>query len=429
MKDKVVITGYGLVSSLGPNASDTWDALLSGRHGVRPIENFDARGFACKAAAQTEGIDIAGLGIHPRDARIMDKHSHMLLKAAQDAFKEAGADLNPALAGDGVLSADKIGFFAGMGMVDYNIGDLMSATVESLNAEGNLDYDAFYSGAYQDIYPLWPLSMLNNISFCQVAINLGIKGENTVFSPHADSGACAIIEGFNAVREGRAQAALAGGVSEKVSPLSLQRASWFEILNNEDMLCRPFGSERAGTVLGEGCGMIVLESLSSAKRRQVPYFAAVTGYACAYGKRADFNCPTSGAVSQAMEQALGKAGLKPSDIDLVIAHGDGTHAGDKNEMEAIHNSFSDCAERLIVYSSKGALGHMLAGSPAVDVILGIYMLRDGIIPAVCGALPPDKDVRFNVAGTGPVKKDLKRVLINATSYEGQCASMVIEKVD
>jgi 3-oxoacyl-[acyl-carrier-protein] synthase II len=421
MNDKVVITGFGLVSSLGLTASTVWDALLSGEHGISPIENPDVRGFACSAAAKTPDLDPSGLGIHPRDARIMDKHSHMLMKCSRDAFHHAG--FAPS------IPAEEISFYAGMGMVDYNTDDLLPAVLKSLDTRGALDYDAFYSGGYQEIYPLWPLSMLNNISFCQVAINLGLKGENAVFSPHADSGAQAIIEGFHAIAEKKAGAVLAGGVSEKVSPLSLARASWFGILNNNDMTCRPFGEGRKGSILGEGCGMITLELLSSARKRQAPYFAAMTGYSCAFEKSKDSHYPTAGAFSHVMEEALFRAGLKPRDIDLIIAHADGTHTGDKNEMEAIHRTFSDCLDRIHVFSSKGALGHLLSGALPVDVILGTLMIQNGIIPAVYNALPLDRDIRFKVINNKPLKTDLKRILINAGSYEGQCASLIIEAVE
>lgn len=420
MTDKVVITGFGLVSSLGHTASATWDSLLSGKCGILPIKDFDAQGFDCGTAARIHDLHPAELGIHPRDARIMDRHSHMLMKAGQDAFR---------LGEMGGLLPEEIGFYAGIGMVDYSTDDLLPSVVKSLDCHGNLNYDAFYSGAFREIHPLWPLSMLNNISFCQVAINLGLKGENTVFSPHADSGAQAVIEGCRTIAEKKALAVLAGGVSEKVSPLSLARASLFGILNNEDMACRPFAKGRKGTVLGEGCGMIVMELLTSAVKRQTPYFAVMTGYCCTFGKSEDSHCPTARAVSDAMKGALTMAGLRPSDIDLVIAHGDGTRAGDKNEIEAIHGTFSDCIGRVNVFSSKGALGHLLAGAPAVDIILGIYMIRNGIVPVVCNAMPLDGDIRFKVVSGEPLKTRLKRVLINAGSYEGQCVSLIIEAVE
>lgn len=422
MKDidnRVVITGAGLVSSLGLNASDTWDALLSGKCGIRNIEDFDARGFNCRSAARVHGLNPEELKIHPRDARIMYRHSYMLMKCSSDSFKHAELD-------KASIPSEDIGFFAGIGMVDYKIEDLLPAVLKSLDKQGDIDYDIFFSGGYQEIHPLWPLSMLNNISFCQVAIALGIRGENTVFSPHPDSGIHAITEAANAILERKVTAAIAGGVSETVSPLSLARASLFEILNTSDGTCRPFGSNRKGAILGEGCGVIALENRSSAVQRQVPYLAVIKGYGFSFEKSKEFNCPASNAISRAMNKALSKAGLTPLDIDVIIAHGDGTYAGDRNEIEAINHVFSECAEKVKVFSSKGALGNLLAGAPAADVILAIYMLKNGIIPATCNSLPFEENIMFNLISGEPYKAQLRRIMINAQSYEGQCASLIIE---
>ena len=140
------------------------------------------------------------------------------------------------------------------------------------------------------------------------------------------------------------------------------------------------------------------------------------------------DCPTTDAVRMSMDRALARADSVPSDIDVIIAHGDGTKAGDRNEIEAIHQTFSDCISQIRVYSSKGSLGHMMAGSPAVDVILGICMLKNGIIPASCSSLPLDDDIPFTVICREPLKAEINRILINSRSHEGQCASLIIEKV-
>jgi 3-oxoacyl-[acyl-carrier-protein] synthase II len=422
MKDRVVITGTGLVSALGLSAAETWQGILSLKSGINPIHDFDVQGFDCTAAVQVYGVGAAELDIHPRDSRIMDKHSYMLMKGSRDAFSEAKLD-------DSEIPPEDIGYFAGMGMVDYNVEDLLPSVLQSLDEKGNLDYDKFYSHAFQQIHPLWPLSMLNNINFCQVAIDLGIKGDNTTFCPHADSGMHSIIEAYNTLIEEKAKVVLAGGVSEKVSPLSLARAQWFNILNTSDHTCRPFGRDRNGTILGEGCGIISLELQSSAAARDVTSLAAVTGYGTSFEASEESNCPTSKAVSIAMEQAIAKAGLHPCDIDLIIAHGDGTAVGDRNETEAIHRTFSKCLDKVIVFSSKGALGHLLAGAPAVDAVLGIHILKDGIIPATYNTSPIDDSIKFRVINGEPLKTDPKRILINALSYEGQCASLIIESID
>jgi 3-oxoacyl-[acyl-carrier-protein] synthase II len=420
MKDRIVITGTGLVSSLGFTASETWKALLDGKCGIRTIEDFDAGGFECTAAAQVLSLNPDDLDIHPRDARIMDKHAHMLMKCGQNAFRSAGlekADIPP----------EDIGFFAGMGMVDYNIDDLLPAIVKSLDSTGNIDYDTFYSEAYQDIFPLWPLTMLNNISFCQVAINLGIKGDNTVFCPHADSGLHAVIEAMHSLYEGKARIVLAGGVSEKVSPMSMARASLFEILNKDDAACRPFDDHCAGTLLGEGCGIVSLERESSAKERHMPYSVAVTGYGTSFTREPDHYCPTSEAIAHSMNHAISTAGIKSDDIDLVIAHGDGTIEGDRNEQSALNAVFGGSMGSIRLYSSKASLGHTLAGAPGIDLILGMYSIENGIIPPVYGR-SPDSRVSQNLVFNNPLTRDVKRILLNALSYEGQCASLIIEAI-
>ncbi len=426
MNNRVVISGAGLVSSLGLSTPETWEALLAGKCGIQRIDGFDMQGFDCPVAAQIQGLGPSELGIHPRDFRIMDKHSYMLMKSSRDAFRQSCLD-------SGDIAPEDIGYFAGMGMVDYNIEDLLPAVVQSLDEDGRFDYDKFFSGAYQQIHPLWPLSMLNNINFCQVAIDLRIKGDNTTFCPHADSGLHGIIEAYNSVLTGNAKAALAGGVSEKVSPLSIARALWFGILNTSgnyhEFRCSPFGKDRRGTVLGEGCGIISLELQSTAEHRGVPSLAAVTGYGGSFELTSNSHCPTSKAISLAMEQAIAMADIGTSDIDLIIAHGDGTYMGDKHEIEAIHRTFSDCIDKVNVFSSKGALGHMLAGAAAADVALGIHILQHGIIPAVYGSPLQDDDIKFRLVGGKPNKADPRRILINSRSYEGQCASLIMEAVE
>ncbi len=422
MDDKVVITGTGLVTSLGNSASDSWKALLDGKCGICSLEGFAGQEGKCHGAAQVKGLGPEELDVHPRDSRIMGRHSFMLLKAARDAFVDAGLD-------KGTIAPEDIGFFGAMGMVDYNIDDLLPSVLKSLDEHGGLDYDMFFSGAYQEIHPLWPLSMLNNINFCQVAIDLGIKGENTTFSPHADSAVHSIIEAYNTLIEGKAQAVLAGGVSETVSPFSVARASLSGVLNTVDSNCSTFCRDRKGTILGEGCGIVTLELLSSAKRGNKAFEAAITGYGSSFGKPEGSHAPSSKAIILSMETAISMAELDPSDIDLIIVHGDGTEAGDRNEIDAINHTFVKSAGELNVYSSKSALGHLLSGAPAADIVLGTYMLKHGIIPAILNCPDPDENIKFNVVRDRPLKQKPGRIMINSQSYEGQCSSLIIEALN
>jgi 3-oxoacyl-(acyl-carrier-protein) synthase len=214
-----VITGAAVVSSLGPGLNETWEALMEGESGIAPLDSFDASAFPDARAALVKGLDPTDFGVKARELRIMGRHSLMLMKAALDAWEDAG------LADRGV-PMEGVGFFAGMGMVDHDVDDLLPAVKKSLTPDGRIDYRRFYEGAFREIYPLWPLSMLNNIAFCQVAIRLGIRGENAVFSPHGDSTIHAFYEAAGMIREGKAEMVLAGGVSEEVKPASLARDMW-----------------------------------------------------------------------------------------------------------------------------------------------------------------------------------------------------------
>ena len=414
------------MSSLGLDPTTTWEALISGQHGLGPIEDFDASGFDCRMAAPLTGLDSALLDIHPREARIMDKPAYMLLAAGRQAFAAAGL-------AQALLAPQDIGFFAAMGMVDYKVEDLLPAVVKSWDAHGNLDYSSFFAQGYREIYPLWPLSMLNNIGFCQVSVDLGIEGENVVLAPHADACLAAVAEATHTVAAQNARVALAGGVSEKLSPISLARASLFGILNCcEEPLekaCRPFGKDRKGTILGEGCGIVVVETRSHAERRGMPGLAVIQGYAAAYEKSTSGNCPSVKCITQSMRKALHKAALTPKDIDLIIAHGDGTEAGDRNEAEAIQRVYGGRFEEIPVFSSKAALGNLLAGAAALDLILGVQIMQHGRIPPLPGEYSPAKHIRFNLIRRGLDPFNPRHILINACSYEGQAASLIIASVD
>ena len=424
-RERVVITGAGIVCALGNSLPFVWDALISGSHGIRPIEGFDARGFDCTVAAQVRGLHPHALGVDPRDTRIMNTHSAMLMKAARDAFLASGLDTAS-------IPRESIAFFAGMGMVDYRVEDLLPAVLKSVDIQGALDYTAFYTEGYREIHPLWPLSMLNNISFCQVAIDLDIQGENTVVSPHADSGAQAVSEAMKCVEDGKCAVALAAGVSETVTPLSLARGHLSGILNtsakSEEDCVKPFDEHRNGTVLGEGCGAVMLELSSTAEKRGIVPLAAMSGYGTVCDPESGSPGPSVKAVAASMKNALTRAEVRPSDIDLIISHGEGTPSGDRNEIEAIHRVFSESPERVKVFSSKGAVGHLLAGAPLLDLVLGISILRNGTIPMTLHTCNPDPAIRFSLVTGEPLRTDVKRILINCQSSEGQAASLIVEGI-
>jgi len=422
MENKVVITGIGLVSSLGNDLDTTWKNMLEGKSGIRRIDEFDTEGFTCSYGASVHGLDPDELKVPIRDRRIMGRHAYVLLKSSRDAFQNSSIDLE-------VTPPERVGYFAAMGMVDYHIDDLTAAVIHATDDDGKLNYEKFFSGSYEEINPLWPLSMLNNIHFCQVAIDLDLKGESIVFCPHSPAAVNAVIEASHSIIERKTDLALAGGVSENISPMSLTRASLSHVLNNGGDACHPFAVDAKGTILGEGAGIMVLELLASARKRNLPALAWIKGYGASFGRSAQADCPSEKAISLSINNALTMSGLTPDEIDLIIAHGDGTPGGDSNELNAICRIFNHCFDDLHIFSSKAALGHSLSGAPAIDMVLGTYILKHSIIPAVNNRYEVDKRIEKNLVREKPIRKNIKNILINSQSDEGQCASIIIGAVE
>lgn len=421
----VVITGAGMVTALGHSVDETWGNLVGGKSGIRPIRSFDARGFPCRVAARIQELDSQSFSFPAKWTRIADLHTMMLLKCSQDAYRQGGL---AALS----IPRDTIGFFAGMGAVDYKLADLMPAVLASRRDSHGLDMGLFFATGWQEIYPLFTLSMLNNISFCLAAIELDIRGENAVFAPHADAGAQALIEAVNTLLEEKAAVVLSGGVSEKISAMSLARGHFTEELNmnaeTAEQACRPFASDRVGTVLGEACAILCLELRASADARQARYGAAITGYGRAFGVEEFSSGAAVDAIGNAMRRALETAGLAPHDIDVLIAHGDGSRCGDQNELSAIENVFCTSREKLLVYSSKASLGDSLAAAPVVDALLGVAMLEKQLIPPTVPLDGDIDDLPFRLVNGAPLAAPCRRVMINCRSGQGQAASLVLEKV-
>lgn len=419
--DPVVITGASLISSLGRSVEETWEALLSGAQGAKPIAGPEASAWGRRWAAPIDELDSADIEGDSRSVRLVDVNTRLLLSCALEAFQGAGLDRSS-------IAREEIGFFVGMGMVDYRIDDFLPAVRAAVDDTGALDMRTFYAKTYLDIHPLTSLSMLNNLSLCQAAIRLDIRGENAVFSPHADSGAEAIVEGMSSLHDGKAKAVLAGGVSETVSSLSLARARVQGVLSDGAGPCRPFAADRNGTVLGEGCAILCLERRASADDRGATYQCAITGYGAAFGAEEKAPAATAEAIGRAMRQALTRAKISPPDIDVVIGHGDGTVIGDQNEIAAIQDVFAANPKETPVFSSKAALGNLLAGAPAVDVILAAAMLGNGIVPATFCLAAHGPGRAFRLVCGEALKVPARRVMVNCRSYAGQCASLLVERV-
>jgi 3-oxoacyl-[acyl-carrier-protein] synthase II len=395
-----MITGCGAVTSVGTSAAGTWSAVLAGTSGIGPVERFATDGYACSSAALVFGVSAETAGVGPRDAWIMGLPALMLLVSGREAMAQAGLHAAPP-------EPDEIGFFAGMGMVDPTPEDLGGAVLASREPAG-IDYRRFFGDGYREIHPLWPLVMLNNVGFCLAALHLGVRGDNAVFSPGADSALLALAEASAAVESSRTAATLSGGASERVSPESLARA---HIVGGWD---RP----GARCALGEGAAALVVERESVARARGAVPLAAVAGWGFSHAASAREG------FEAAMTSAIERAGqVVPA--DAVVLHDESCGEAARAEREAVATVLQGQTRPPALLSSKKMLGHALAGGAAVDIALATRMLGEGFVPRSLaeGAWGPGPSAGPMLARAGARPR---RVLVNARGWSGACGCVVLD---
>lgn len=343
---RVAVTAAALRSALADDPAEAWRRVRAEASALAPIQGFDASGFGDPKAAQLWTEPDA-----PEEdpaLRILGSHGRILDAVARAAHEDGGLD---------ALARERVGLFAGLGMVDAPVHDLAPAALAARSGAGPMQLEAFFASAYRTIHPLWPLSMLGNVAAGQVSIDLDLRGDNLVLSADADAGLRAILEGARSVARGDCDAALVGGVSGRVSPQALARLAL---------------QERLGPVeLGEGGAMLALEAAD--RGRSVDAVAHVTGGGSAYGRSLEGSGPDAEAWMRAVRAALDEAGRAAGAIDLVFLHAEGHVGADGEEREAIEALGLDGAEAV---RSKEALGHTGAGAGAVDVALATAALGE-----------------------------------------------------
>jgi len=427
MNNRIVVTGMGMVSSLGLNIEDTWQKLITAQSGIGYISSFDTTGFGTKIAGEVKGLAPGDFIRDKKELKIMDKHTHMAIASAKMAMDNAFPD-------DDVSDPYRIGIFMGIGMVDYEIEYVLDAARASLKQNNLWDLRKF-GDAYRLIFPLRMLQLLGNMTLCQIAKMYNIQGHNMVLSPFAEAGAQAIGEAVNVLRRGDADIILAGGCSLKVNPASLARFSLLKMLstnnNHPKKASCPFDMKRDGFVLGEGAGMLVLERLSHALERNARIYAEIIGYgtSCnAYQLSHYFpqNSPQSYSIALSMISAIQDAGLEPADIDYINADAVSNQKGDISETEAIKQVFGHKTE-VPVSSTKSMMGHLLGGAGPVELIISILAIRHNIIPPTINYENPDPKCDLDYVPNKSREAKVDVALSNSFGFGGQNVTLVVKK--
>ncbi len=412
---RVVVTGMGALSALGNDVASTWDGLVAGRSGIRTIDRFDPARVDSKIAGEVQDFDPSDV-LDRKDARRMDRYIQFGLVVARQALDQAGL---PGRMG-GPL-AERTGVILGSGL--GGVATLFDNVL--VMAERGPDR----------ISPFFIPMGIANTAAGQVAIAFGQLGPNFAIISACATGAHAIGEAWETIRRGDADVMLAGGVEAAVHEAVVGGFSSMKALStrNDDPpgASRPFDKGRDGFVIGEGGGMLILESLAHAEARRAEPLAELVGYG-ATADASHITLPAPGGIGavRAARRALQKAGLEASEVDHLNAHATSTPEGDRAELQALKSLFGQHASKVAVTANKSMLGHTLGAAGALESIAVIQALRTGIVPPTINLTDPDPDAAgLDLTPLVPSKRDLRIGLNNSFGFGGQNAALVFRRWD
>lgn len=412
MKNRVVVTGIGIVSPLGLDRRSTWTSLIAGESGVAAIAAFDPEGYQTTIAAEVKDFEPEGI-VGRKQARRMDRFVQLAAVAALEAVEHSGITISPS-------NRDRVSV-----MIASGIGGIitLSNQVGVLNQRGPSRISPF----------LVPM-MLPDMASGQVSIMLGAKGPNYATVSACSSGADAIGQALEVLQEGDADVVLAGGAEAAVCPIGVAGFNACHALStrNDDpqAASRPFDAERDGFVIGEGAAVLVMESLPSAVSRGATPIVEVVGY----GSTADANhitqpAPKGEGAARAMKIAIRKAGLQPDEIDYVNAHGTSTPLNDKYETMAMKGVFDEYAYNIPISSTKSMTGHLLGASGALEAAISSMAIAEEIIPPTINLQNADPECDLNYTPNKSRRKRVNAAMSNSFGFGGHNASLTFRRYE
>ena len=412
MSRRVVITGIGLVSSLGIGTAATWQALLAGTSGVTRVTRFDITGYAAQIAAEVKGFDPLDF-IEKKDVKKMDVFIQYAVAASQFAMDDSRLKVTPENAPD-------VGVFIGSGIGGFQ-------TIER-------EHSALLAGGPRKISPFFIPSAIINLASGQVSIRFGAKGPNLASCTACSASAHAIGDSYEIIRRGDADVMITGGSEAAITPMSLGGFAALRALstrNDEpDKASRPFDKDRDGFVIGEGAGTLILEELGHAIRRGAKIYAEVVGYGMS-GDAYHITAPSEdgdGGV-RVMRMALKKAGIRPEQVDYINAHGTSTPFNDKLETLAIKTLFGDHARQLAISSTKSMTGHLLGGAGGLEAGISALAVHDQIAPPTINLVNPDPECDLDYVPCKSRPMPITYALSNSFGFGGTNAALLFKKYD
>ena len=407
---RVVVTGLGLVTPLGNDVSTTWEAILAGKSGIRPITHFDISEFSVRFGGTIVDFDITEY-ISQKDARKMDPFIHYGMAAGIQAIRDSGLETTDE-------NAERIGVAIGAG-----IGGIY--TIEN-------NYDAFLKKGPRKISPFFVPSAIINMVAGNLSIMHGYKGPNISIVSACSTGAHNIADAVRMIQFGTVDAMLAGGAEYATTPIGIggfAAARALSTRNDEpELASRPWDKDRDGFVLGDGAGVMMVEELEHAKARGAKIYAEIVGVAMnsdAYHMTSP--SPNGQGAGRCMELALMDAGINKEEVDYINAHGTSTPAGDVAETNGIKGAFGDHAYKLAVSSTKSMIGHLLGAAGGVEAILSTLAIQDQVAPPTINHDNPDPECDLDYVPNTAREMKIDVALSNSFGFGGTNGTLVFKR--
>ncbi len=410
---RVVVTGVGVVTPIGLNAVDFWKNALAGKSGAGPITAFDATGYDTRIACEVKNFDPLGF-IDRKSVNRMDLFTQYAMACAEMAVKDAAIDFEK-------VDRNRVGVVFGSGIGGMRTWERQMQTV-------------FESGGPHRISPFFVPMMIADIAAGYISMRFNAKGPNYATTSACATSSHAVADAFILIQRGDADIMFSGGSEAAVSPMGVGGFNAMKALstrNDEpERASRPFDAGRDGFVMGEGAGMLVLEEYEHAIGRGASIYAEVVGI----GMTADayhITAPAPGGEGaiRSMTNCLRDAELRPEDVDYINAHGTSTPFNDKSETQAIKAVFGDHAYKLQVSSTKSMTGHLLGAAGAIEAIVCVLSIRDGMIPPTINYEVPDPECDLQYVPNKALKADVRVALSNTFGFGGHNASLLFRKPD
>jgi len=409
-KKRVVVTGVGMITPLGIGIQESWNGLLAGRSGIRKITHFDASSFPTQIAGEVEGFSAEDY-IESKEIKKMDRFIHLAVAAASMSLADSGLKITEE-------NAERVGVTVGSGM-----GGLHA--IEHYHS-------VFLEKGPKRITPFFIPMLIVNLAAGQVSIRAGAKGPNSAVATACATGSHSIGDAFKIIQRGDADAMISGGTESVITPLGIGGFNAMKALstrNDEpEKASRPFDINRDGFIMGEGAGIVILESLENALDRGAKIYAELIGY----GMTADayhITSPSPGGegAARCMKMALKDGGIDPLDVNYINAHGTSTKYGDELETLAIKTVFGENAYKIAVSSTKSMTGHLLGAAGGVEAVITILSVHNNIVPPTINLDDPDPECDLDYVPHKSREMTVEYGLTNSFGFGGTNACLLFKK--